>query len=403
MLIWTLIKISLKGLWANKMRSFLAVLGIIIGVGAVITMLALAEGAKKEITKKVSSLGSDLMVIRPGQKENRGVRNELFETISLKDAETLLKKVPEILHLSPVVRSGAQVKYLSSNTNVPVTGAALTYFAIRNFTLQKGRAFSEPETLQMARVAVIGAQTAEDLFGKQDPIGKIIKVTGLNFKIIGLLEVKGDQGWYNPDNQLIIPYTTAMKRLFGLKHLGGIDLQLKKGVNPTLAEEKINRIMRDQHRLPPEMPSDFTLQSQAELLKALNSVSMVLTMLLGGIASISLLVGGIGIMNIMLVTVTERTREIGIRKALGAKNGDILRQFLFESILLSLLGGGIGIGLGFLSCYLINTFSTSMQTFNRPFYVFIAFSFSAAVGIFFGFYPAFRAAKQNPIDALRYE
>lgn len=402
MLFLTLIKVSLKSLWANKMRSFLATLGIIIGVGAVIAMLALGEGAKKEITKKVSSLGSDLMVIRPGQKGSQGVRNEAFETITVEDAKALMAKIPEILYLSPVVRAGAQAKYLNQNTHVPITGAAVTYFSIRNFNLQKGRAFNETETQAQSRVAVIGVQTAKDLFKQQDPLGKMVKVNGLTFKVIGLLEEKGDQGWYNPDNQLIIPYTTAMKQLFGLKHLGGIDLQLKKGTDPLSAEEKISKVMRHQHRLPEEMPLDCTIQSQAELLRALNSVSQIFTLLLGGIASISLLVGGIGIMNIMLVTVTERTHEIGIRKALGAQKKDILRQFLFESMLLSLIGGGIGVGLGFLVCYLINSFS-SLTTWNRPLYILVAFSFSAAVGIFFGYYPALRAAKQDPIEALRYE
>ena len=402
MLFWTLIKVSIKSLWANRMRSFLATLGIIIGVGAVIAMLALGEGAKRHITQKVASLGSNLMVLRPGQKGSQGVRNESYENLSLEDAEAILEKVPEIQQLSPVVRASAQIKFLNQNNLVPVTGAAIPYFPIRNFALQSGRKFTEMETRQQARVAVIGSQTSEDLFQGKNPLGKMVKVKGLNFKIIGLLETRGDQGWYNPDNQLIIPYTTAMKQLFGLNHLGGIDLQIKEGVNPSMVKEKITEVMRHQHRIPPDMPLDFTVQSQAEIMRTLNSISLVLTMLLGGIASISLLVGGIGIMNIMLVTVTERTREIGIRKALGAKNNDILQQFLFESIILSLIGGGVGIGSGFFTCHLITVFS-SLSTLIRPLYVFIAFSFSAAVGIFFGFYPALRAAKLNPIDALRYE
>ncbi|MEW6378322.1 MAG: ABC transporter permease [bacterium] len=402
MLLWTLIKVSIKSLWANKMRSFLATLGIIIGVGAVIAMLALGEGAKRQITQKVSSLGSNLMILRPGQKGSRGVQNSSYDTLRLEDAEAILHKVPDVLHLSPVLRGSAQVKYLNQNTRVPITGAAVTYFPIRNFTLQKGRIFDETETREQARVAVIGSQTADDLFGKRDLIGKIVKVNGLNFKIIGVLSVKGDEGWYNPDNQLIIPYTTAMKQLFGLDYLGGIDLQIKKGVDPEKAKEKITAVMRYQHRIPADMPLDFTLQSQAEVLDTLNSITMALTLLLGGIASISLLVGGIGIMNIMLVTVTERTREIGIRKALGARNRDILRQFLFESTLISLIGGGIGIALGTGACYLIDALF-SFSTFIQPVYVIIAFSFSAAVGTFFGFYPAMRAAKQDPIEALRYE
>jgi len=402
MLFWTLLKVSIKSLWANKMRSFLATLGIIIGVGAVIAMLALGEGAKKQITQKVASLGSNLMVLRPGQKGSQGVRSESYENLTLKNAEAILHEVPGILQLSPVVRASAQIKYLNQNNLAPVTGAAITYFPIRNFTLQGGRKFTETETRQNARVAVIGSQTANDLFQGENPLKKMVKVNGLNFKIIGQLEIRGDQGWYNPDNQIIIPYTTAMNQLFGLNHLGGIDLQIKEGVNSSLVKEKITEVMRHQHRIPPDMPPDFTIQSQAEVMRTLNSISLVLTMLLGGIASISLLVGGIGIMNIMLVTVTERTREIGIRKALGAKNSDVLRQFLFESIILSLIGGVVGIGSGFMSCHLITIFS-SLSTLVRPLYVLIAFSFSAAVGIFFGFYPALRAARQNPIDALRYE
>ncbi|MCL6584210.1 MAG: ABC transporter permease [bacterium] len=402
MLILTLIKVSLKSLWANKMRSFLATLGIIIGVGAVIAMLALGEGAKRQITQKVSSLGSNLMILRPGQKGSRGVQSSTYDNLKLEDAEAILHKVPEVLQLSPVIRGSAQVKYLNQNTRVPITGAAVTYFSIRNFALQHGRPFTDAETREQARLAVIGSQTADDLFKGRSPLGKVIKVNGLNFKIIGLLKVKGDEGWYNPDNQLIIPYTTAMKQLFGLDYLGGIDLQIKKGVDPEEVKKKITAVMRHQHRIPADMPLDFTLQSQAEVLETLNSITLALTLLLGGIASISLLVGGIGIMNIMLVTVTERTREIGIRKALGARNRDILRQFLFESTLISLIGGGIGVALGIGICYLIDSIF-SFSTLIQPTYVAIAFSFSAAVGTFFGFYPALRAARQDPIEALRYE
>ena len=402
MLLWTLIKVSMKSLWANKMRSFLATLGIIIGVGAVIAMLALGEGAKTQITQKVSSLGSNLMILRPGQKGSHGVQNGSYANLTLDDAEAILHKVPEVLHLSPVVRGNSQVKYLNQNSRVPVTGAAVTYFPIRNFTLRQGRIFTETETREQARVAIIGSQTANDLFSTPDILGKIIKINGLNFKVIGVLTVKGDEGWYNPDNQVIIPYTTAMKQLFGLDYLGGIDLQVRKNVSPEEAEKKITAVMRHQHRIPPGTPDDFTLQSQAEVLQTLNSISLALTLLLAGIASISLLVGGIGIMNIMLVTVTERTREIGIRKALGAQNRDILRQFLFESTLISILGGGIGIGMGVGVCYVIDS-CFSFYTLIKPIYVVIAFSFSAGVGTFFGFYPALRAAKQDPIEALRYE
>jgi putative ABC transport system permease protein len=402
MLLWTLVKVSIKSLWANKMRSFLATLGIIIGVGAVIAMLALGEGAKKQITQKVSALGSNLMILRPGQKGSHGVQNGSYANLTLEDAEAILHKVPDVLHLSPVVRGNSQVKYLNQNTRVPITGAAVTYFPIRNFTLQQGRFFTETETREQSRVAVIGSQTADDLFTIGDVIGKIIKVNGLNFKVIGVMTVKGDEGWYNPDNQVIVPYTTAMKQLFGLDYLGGIDLQVRKGIAPEVAEEKIAAVMRHQHRIPDGTTPDFTLQSQAEVLQTLNTITLALTLLLAGIASISLLVGGIGIMNIMLVTVTERTREIGIRKALGAQNWDILRQFLFESTLISVLGGSIGIGMGIGVCYLIDS-CFSFYTLIRPVYVLVAFSFSAGVGTFFGFYPALRAAKQDPIEALRYE
>ena len=402
MLLWTLIKVSIKSLWANKMRSFLATLGIVIGVGAVIAMLALGEGANKQITQKVSSLGSDLMILRPGQKGSHGVQNGSYANLTLDDAVAILNKVHEVLHLSPVVRGNGQVKYLNQNTRVPITGAAVTYFPIRNFTLQQGRVFTETETQEQARVAVIGSQTADDLFTIGDVIGKTIKVNGLNFKVIGVMTVKGDEGWYNPDNQVIVPYTIAMKQLFGLDYLGGIDLQVKKNITPEDAQKKIESVMRHQHKIPPGTPSDFTLQSQAEVLQTLNTITLALKLLLAGIASISLLVGGIGIMNIMLVTVTERTREIGIRKALGAQNRDILRQFLFESTLISVLGGSIGIGMGIGVCYLIDSCS-SFSTLIRPVYVLVAFSFSAGVGTFFGFYPALRAAKQDPIEALRYE
>ncbi len=404
MLFWTIIKVALKSLFASKLRSFLAMLGIIIGVAAVISMLALGSGAQAQVMERFSAMGSNLLIVRPGRRRGHGgARTGTYQNLTLEDAEAIVAEVPAVRQLSPVVRGGAQLKYFNENAPASIIGASITYFPIRNFEVERGRAFTEVEAERMARVAVLGPTTVENLFGEEgDPLGEIIKIKGINFRVIGVLKSKGDQGWYNPDDQAIIPYTTAMKQLLGTDRLREIDIQVVEGQDQTEAQEAVSKVLRRRHKIQPEADDDFSIFNQAELIQTVTDVTKTFTILLGSIAGISMLVGGIGIMNIMLVTVTERTREIGVRKAIGAKDRDILSQFLIEAVLMSGLGGVIGVILGAGGAKAIESameFTTVVDLSS----VVLALSFSAAVGIFFGFYPARRAAKLDPIEALRYE
>jgi putative ABC transport system permease protein len=301
-----------------------------------------------------------------------------------------------------VVRGSAQIKYFNKNTSSSIIGTAMTYLTIRNFTVEKGRGFTESEAERLAKVAVLGPVTAKNLFGDNDPLGEIIKIKGINFRVIGVLKSKGDQGWFNPDEQVLVPYSTAMKQLFGLDYLHEIDVQAIGTDKLKEAQDAVTSLLRARHRIPPSVPDDFQIRNQAEMLSTATDFTKTFTILLGSIASISLLVGGIGIMNIMLVTVTERTREIGIRKAIGAKDRDIVKQFLIEAMMITVLGGLLGIILGVGGAKLVERlldFPTLLEMKG----ILLALSFSAAVGIFFGFYPARRAALLDPIEALRYE
>jgi len=404
MLFWTIIKVALKSLFANKLRSFLAMLGIIIGVAAVISMLALGSGAQAQVMERFSAMGSNLLIVRPGQRRGHGgARVGTYQNLTLEDAAAIVAEVTSVKQLAPVVRGGAQFKYYNKNAQAMIIGSSITYFSIRNFEVERGRPFTEVEAERMAKVAVLGSATVENLFDKDsDPIGETIKIKGLNFRVIGVLKSKGDQGWYNPDDQAIIPYTTAMKQLLGTDRLREIDIQVVQGYNQTKAQEEVSAVLRRRHGIQPDAENDFSVFNQAELIETVTDVTKTFTILLGSIAGISMLVGGIGIMNIMLVTVTERTREIGIRKAIGAKDRDILSQFLIEAVLMSGLGGITGVIAGIGGAKFVEN-AMEFDTLVEPSSVILALSFSAAVGIFFGFYPARRAAKLDPIEALRYE
>jgi len=403
LLFWTILKVAIKTLWGNKLRSFLAMLGIIIGVGAVISMLALAAGARGQVMDRITAMGTNLLIVRPGQHRRGGVRSGSRENLTLEEAQAIVEEVAGVAEVAPVVMGGAQLKYYNKNTNCNVVGTGITYFPIRNFEIEKGRSFTEVECDQMARVAVLGPTTAEALFEKADPLGETIKIKGINFKVVGVLKSKGDQGWFNPDDQTLIPYSTAMKQLLGTTSLREIDISVAEGVDQKKVVAEITELLRKRHRLVASAEDDFNIRNQAEMIETVSAFARTFTILLGSIAGISLLVGGIGIMNIMLVTVAERTREIGVRKAIGARDRDILGQFLFESILISGLGGVLGIGLGMLIARLIAFFAQNFTTVVEPFSVILALTVSAAVGIFFGFYPALRASWLDPIQALRYE
>ena len=402
MLFMTIVRVAAKSLLANKLRSILAVLGIVIGVAAVISMLAIGAGAQKQVMDRISALGANLLMIHPGQTGDHGVRTGTQQNLTLDDARALLEQVQDITTVAPVVQGSAQFKYYNNNSRSSVTGTSVTYFPIRNFEIDKGRMFTEAEVERSARLAVLGPATVENLFQEEDAVGQRVKINGMNFTVVGVLKSKGDQGWFNPDDQAIIPYTTAMGHVFGVDYLREIDFLIKEGADRTLVQSQASAVLRTRHRLRPDADDDFNIRDLAEMAQTASSLTETFTILLGSVAGISLLVGGIGIMNIMLVTVTERTREIGIRKAIGAKDRDILRQFLIESIVMSGLGGLLGVMLGVGGAQAIAHLSQfrAMVTASS---ILLALSFSVGIGVFFGFYPARRAAMLNPIDALRYE
>jgi putative ABC transport system permease protein len=399
---WISVSIALRALAGNLLRSSLTMLGVIIGVGAVIAMLALGEGAKLQITEQIRSFGTNLLVVRPGLRGVGGIRDQARQNLTLEDAEAIRTQIPDVEFVAPEVAGGRQVKYLNANTATNILGTTPSYFGIRNFVLAAGRSFTDLDIQGRRKVCVLGAKVVEELFGGLNPIGKYIKISGINFYVLGYTQSKGDQGWYNPDNQVFIPISTAMKRLFGVDYLRAINIQVASIERMENTQRLLEGLLRKRHRLRPDAPADFYIRSQGEYLESMQSVSRTFTYLLGGVASVSLLVGGIGIMNIMLVTVSERTREIGIRKALGGKRWDILQQFLIESVVLSVAGGLLGMLLGIGAAYTIEH-SGAFHTVVTPTAVALAFGFSVGVGVFFGWYPARKAARLDPVDALRHE
>ncbi len=403
MYFWVLVKVALYSLLANKLRSFLAVLGVIIGVGAVIAMLAIAAGAQSQVLSTISAMGTNLLVVRPGQMGSGGVLTGTRQNLTVEDAQAILAEIPGVSRVSPAVQGRCQLKYMEKNTGTTVQGVGVPYLPIRNFEVEKGRLFTDAEEDRQSHVIILGPVTVSNLFAKdEDPIGATIKVNGVNFQVIGVTKAKGDQGWFNPDDSGVMPYTTAMKQVFGLTYIREIDVQCKDEKDLTPTQDKVLALLRQRHRVRPDAPDDVEIRNQADLINTASTVTRTFTILLGAVASISLLVGGIGIMNIMLVTVTERTREIGVRKAIGAKDRDILRQFLFEAIFMSGIGGVIGVAVG-VGCAKAIAYATSFTTVLQPRSMIMAMLFAVAVGVFFGYYPARRAAMLNPIDALRYE
>jgi putative ABC transport system permease protein len=402
MLFWMIIKVAFKSLMANKLRSVLAMLGIIIGVGAVIAMLAIGTGAQQQILDRISMMGTNLLMVRPGFRGTGGVISGTQLDLTLEDAQRIVQRVRGIRALAPVVSGSRQVKFMNQNAFTNVMGTSTTYPPIRDFEIDTGRMFSEFDVDHWGHVAVMGPATVKTLFGRSDPLGQEIKINGLDFTVIGVLKSKGDQGWYNPDDQVIIPYTTAMHQLLGVTYLREIDIEAERGADLNVVQEDVSEVLRNQHKIQRGDNDDFTIMNQGQFIDAFTATAKQFTFLLGTVGAISLLVGGIGIMNIMLVTVTERTREIGIRKAIGAREFDILSQFLIEAMMMSGLGGLTGVAMGVATAWLVGQFSP-YSTIVRPFSIMLALVFSAAVGIFFGFYPATRAAKLDPIEALRYE
>jgi putative ABC transport system permease protein len=393
---------ALRSLIANTMRTFLTALGMIIGVASVISMISIGEGARQQTLSTIEKFGTNIITIKPGRKKNRHVSSDTVKTLMLSDAEAIEKNIPLITGVAAQVYRSAQLKYGSKNTNTTVRGTGEQYLILSNFTIERGRYFSKEEVRSIRKVAVIGSTVLKNLFGDRNAIGKEIKINGNNYLIIGSTKPKGALSWFDPDDQIFIPVTTAQKRLFGLHHIQSIDVQAKKMEELEAIKKDIDLLLRLRHGIHEGEDSDFHVQNSSQWLNSWGDAAKTFTYLLGGIAGISLLVGGIGIMNIMLVSITERTKEIGIRMAIGAKKREIMEQFLIESVLISFIGGGLGILLGVIISQTVSKIG-GWDTIVSTQSIILAFGFSVGIGIFFGFYPARKAANLNPIDALRYE
>jgi putative ABC transport system permease protein len=404
MLIYEIVMVAMGAVRANVLRSALTTLGIIIGVAAVIAMVALGEGAQQRVEQEIQRIGTTVLTIRPGQQFWGGVGRGETE-MSVDDAEALRREGAGLLTVSPEIESRQQVAYLRWNSNTSIMGVWPAYFEIYNLELEEGRYFNEGELQGRRRVAVLGHNIPTEL-GEQPVagmVGQTIQVRGVPFEVVGVLEEKGDAAFMRPDDEIFIPTSTAQYRVFGgRRRIRSIYAATATTAQLDQAYVEIDRILRREHRIRPGEEPDFNVRNSADLLETFNSTTQTFTLLLAGIAGISLLVGGIGIMNIMLVSVTERTREIGVRKALGATRRAILLQFLIESLFLCVLGGILGVGAGIGGAALL----TRLQEWDTAVSggaIVMALAFSAGVGLFFGIWPAQRAAKLDPIVALRYE
>jgi putative ABC transport system permease protein len=407
---WQSMLIALGALRVNKLRSALTMLGIIIGVGAVIAMIAVGAGAQARVAEQIQSLGSNLIVILSGSVTSGGIRmgqgSQL--TITEDDAYAIQRELPAIQAAAPSTRGTAQVVYGNLNWSTVLQGVTPEYLEARDWPLDTGRPILPDEIDGAGKVAILGQTTALNLFGETDPLGQIIRIRKVPFTVVGILTRKGQNTWgQDQDDVILVPISTAKKKVLGTSQanpraVGSISVKVRVGEDMTDAEGQIRALLRQRHKLQPYQDDDFWLRNLAEVLQTQEESSRVMTYLLGAIASISLLVGGIGIMNIMLVSVTERTREIGLRMAVGARGRDILSQFLVEAITLSLIGGVIGISLG-LGASAAISYYFAWRTLVAPEAIALAFGFAACVGVFFGFYPARKAARLDPIEALRYE
>jgi len=389
----------------NKLRSSLTALGIIIGVAAVVAMVAVGNGAQASITKQVAALGENLLTVFAGSKSSGGVNSGLgsASTITLADTEAIAREIADVVAVSPEDSTTAQAIANGRNWSTTVVGESPQYLQIRDWKLTSGSMFTDREVRSAAKVAVIGSKTALELFGPINPVGQSVRVKNIPFVIIGLLESKGaGMGGQNQDDRIIIPYTTAMKRVTGDRYLRSVNLQIRSSERMEIAQAQITSLLRQRHRLTAGQDDDFNIFNQKDIADTVSSVTGIVKLLLGAISSLSLVVGGIGIMNIMLVSVTERTREIGIRIAVGAQPSAIQLQFLIEAVALSLLGGFVGVVLGIVVAQLVGSVSTFQPIVTADSIV-LAFGVSFAIGVFFGFYPARKASALDPIVALRYE
>lgn len=401
-----LIKIALRALANNKLRGFLTMLGIIIGVASVITMLAIGQGSKKSIQTQISEMGSNMIMIQPGGDMFGGVRQsaEDMETLKLADYESIVNDTRYVAAVSPSVNSSGQVVNGANNAPTTIYGISPDYMEIRRYEMEDGEMFTDQDIQTAAKVCVVGKTVVDNLFpGGENPVGKVIRFQKLPFRIVGVLKSKGYNSMgMDQDDLILAPYTTIQKKVLAITHLQGINCSALKEEYTDQAIEEITEILRQNHRLKATDEDDFTIRSQQELSEMLTTTTDMMTILLAAVAGISLLVGGIGIMNIMYVSVTERTREIGLRMSIGAKGIDILAQFLIESILISVTGGLIGVLLGVGAALLVNIVA-NFPIYIQPWSVILSFAVCTVTGVFFGWYPAKKAAQLDPIEAIRYE
>jgi len=401
-----LIKVAINALKRNKMRSFLTMLGIIIGVASVITMLAIGQGSKKSIQDQIASMGSNMLFVMPGNMRMGGVQqgSSSSQRLTVKDVAAIRAECDAVVAVSPEVRSSGQAVYGNANWPTTIYGGNEQYLEIRSWGVVSGRNITDSEADGSAKVCLVGRTVADELFGEGiDPTGETVRFKNIPFRIIGVLEEKGQNSFgQDQDDVMIAPYTTVQKRILAQTHIQSIQMSAGSAEESDLAEAQVEEVLRRTHRLRENEDNDFEIRSQEELATTMTSVTEILTILLGAIAGISLLVGGIGIMNIMYVSVTERTREIGLRMSIGGRSVDILLQFLIESILLSVFGGLIGIVIGFAASAVVEAF-TSWPISVMWSSVILAFVVCTVIGVFFGWYPARRASELDPIDALRFE
>lgn len=401
-----LVLLAVRAIGRNRLRTFLTMLGIIIGVGSVITMLAIGQGSKNSIKQQISTMGSNMLFVMPGamrQGPARGAAGSV-QTLTVNDAEAIRKNSSNISAVSPMVSSRGQVIYGSKNWSTELQGVGTDYLDIRLLKIAEGVNFSQDNVSAASKVCVIGQTIVDNLFEPgEDPLGKMIRFNRIPFTIIGVLAPKGQNNFGQDQDDLVIaPYTTVQKRILARTHLNAIYVSAKSEELTETAQREITEILRNEHRIAPGQEEDFNVRSQQELLSMLSSTSQLMTVLLASIAGISLLVGGIGIMNIMFVSVTERTREIGLRMAVGAREKDIMRQFLIEAVIVSLTGGIMGMLLGVVASMVVARVAgwPTAVTFNS---IALSFAVCAVTGIFFGWYPALKASRLDPIEALRYE